>query len=79
MVPALSPSEKDRILGLADDLPRVWNHPAASAATRKRLLRSLIGEIVVRVEPGRLLVKLHWKGDDHTAIDVPKSLTGRHR
>ena len=79
LIPALSPSEKDRILGLADDLPRVWNHPAASAATRKRLLRSLIEEIVVQVEPGRLLVKLHWKGGDHTAIDVPKNLTGRHR
>lgn len=33
----------------------------------------------VRVEPGRLRVKLHWKGGDHTALEVPKNLTGQHR
>ena len=78
-IPALSPSEKDKLLELAHDLPRLWNHPNAQAATRKRLLRSLIEEIMVRVEPGRLLVKVHWKGGDHTAIEVPKNLAGQHR
>jgi len=78
-IPALNSSEKNKLLDLAHDLPRLWNHPHAQPATRKRLLRSLIEDIMVRVEPGRLLVKVHWKGGDHTAIEVPKNLTGQHR
>lgn len=77
--PALHASERDELLALAEDLPRMWNDPAAAVATRKRLLRALAEEIVVRVEPGRLRLKLHWKGGDHTALEVPKNLTGQHR
>lgn len=77
--PALLASEQAALLALAQDLPRLWNNPASSIATRKRLLRALIEEIMVRVEPGRLLVKLHWKGGDHTALEVPKNRTGQHR
>lgn len=77
--PALLTSEREELLALAEDLPRLWNNPAASVATRKRLLRALAEEIVVRVEPSRLQLKLHWKGGDHTALEVPKNRTGQHR
>jgi hypothetical protein len=77
--PALDSTERTELLALATDLPRLWNHPAASLTTRKRLLRALVEEIVVCVEPGRLLLKLHWKGGDHTALEVPKNRWGQHR
>jgi excisionase family DNA binding protein len=79
MAPALDQAERAELLALAADLPRLWNHPAASMTTRKRLLRALLEEIVVCVEPGRLLLKLHWKGGDHTALEVPKNRSGQHR
>ena len=57
----------------------LWNHPAASAATRKRILRTVLEEIVVTVEPGQLLLKLHWNGGDHTALAVLKNRVGQRR
>ena len=71
--PPINEAERAEILALATDLPRLWNHPAASVATRKRLLRALLEEIIVAVEPARLRLKLHWKGGDHTALDVVKN------
>src|ERR1700722_5487818 len=54
-------------------------HPAAKAETRKRILRTMLEEVVVRAEPGHLRLKLHWKGGDHTSLDVQKSRHGEHR
>jgi excisionase family DNA binding protein len=77
--PAITESQRSEILELAADLPRLWNHPSASAETRKRILRAVLEEIIVAVEPGRLLLKLHWKGADHTALQVAKNRVGQTR
>src|SRR3984893_25922 len=77
--PAISEAQRAQILELATDLPRVWNHPSASAATRKRILRAVLEEIIVTAESGRLLLKLHWKGGDHTALQVAKNRVGQTR
>ena len=37
---------------LGADLELAWSHPAATAATRKRILRVAVHEIVVRIEDG---------------------------
>jgi len=75
----LSAAERAEVMALADDLPRAWNHPAATADLRKRILRAALVEIVVRVEPGHLRLLLHWKGGDHTPLEVRKSRQGEHR
>ena len=75
--PALTEAERVEILNLGTDLERLWNHSAASAATRKRILRAVLEEIVVTAEPGHLRVKLHWKGGDHTSLEVAKNRAGR--
>ena len=36
---AVGDDERATLLALADDLPALWNHPAASVETRKRILR----------------------------------------
>ena len=56
---ALHDDERATLLALADDLPQLWNHPAASNETRKRILRALLEEIVVTVEADRLHLVLH--------------------
>jgi hypothetical protein len=77
--PALTEAKRAEILALGTDLPRLWNHPAATAATRKRILRTVLEEIVVNMESDRLQLKLHWKGGDHTALEVVKSRVGQTR
>lgn len=77
--PSLSPSERAGFLALGEDLERLWNHPAASAATRKRILRAVLEEIIVTVESGHLRLRLHWKGGDHTSLEVVKNRSGQHR
>jgi excisionase family DNA binding protein len=76
---AITETERAKILALGTDVARLWNHPAASVATRKRILRAVLEEIIVSVEPGVLRLKLHWKGGDHTSLEVVKNRTGQHR
>lgn len=76
---ALSEQERQSLLALGADLSRVWDHPKASAETRKRIVRTVIKEILVRVQDGQIQMVLHWQGGDHTAFAVPKNKTGEHR
>jgi len=75
----LSDTDRDRLLALGADLERAWEIPGATAATRKRIIRSLIHEIVVRIRDDVLDLVVHWHGGDHTALQVRKNRTGEHR
>jgi excisionase family DNA binding protein len=77
--PAITEAERAELLALATDLPRLWNHPGGSTAIRKRILRAVLEEIIVSVEPGQLRLKMHWKGGDHTMLEVVKNRVGQHR
>jgi excisionase family DNA binding protein len=76
---AVSDDERTMLLALADDLPALWNDPAASVETRKRILRTVLKEIVVTAEAGRLHLVLHWQGGDHTRLEVVKNRSGQNR
>ncbi|EHK54128.1 hypothetical protein [Allomesorhizobium alhagi] len=76
---ALSEDERTMLMALADDLPALWNHPAASVETRKRILRTVLNEIVVTAAAGRLHLVLHWQGGDHTRLEVVKNRSGQNR
>jgi hypothetical protein len=45
--PAIIVVERAELLALATDLPRLWNDPRGSLATRKRVVRAALEEIVV--------------------------------
>jgi Recombinase zinc beta ribbon domain len=47
---ALSAEERQRLLQLGADLEAAWHHPAATAITRKRIIRVVLREVVARVE-----------------------------
>ena len=66
-------------MALAEDLPRLWNHPAASVRDAQARAARCSWEIIVVVEPGCLRLKVHWKGGDHTALEVVKNRSGQHR
>ena len=77
--PAMSQAERDALLRLGADVERAWYAEGATIATRKRIVRMLVEEIVVRVENDGLDLIIRWAGDDHTALRVSKNRTGRHR
>ena len=64
---------------LGADVERAWHAEGATIATRKRIVRMLIEEIVVRVEEDSLDLVIRWAGEDHTALRVRKNRTGEHR
>ena len=79
--PMASPSsiERERLLALGADLERAWHAPGVTAATRKRIIRTLIEEIVVQVEENVLSLVIRWQGGDHTTLNVRKNRAGQHR
>ena len=79
--PAATPtqSERTRLLALGADVEQAWASPAALPATRKRIVRTLIDEIVVRVEDSALAIVIRWNGGDHTSLRVAKNRAGQHR
>jgi DNA invertase Pin-like site-specific DNA recombinase len=77
--PTLSAAERQELLALGEDLHKLWYHPGASVVTRKRILRTVLKEIVVRVEGHQLDMKLHWQGGDHTTLLAQKPRKGQHR
>jgi hypothetical protein len=66
---------------LAEDLPRVWHAPESDARLKKRLVRTLIDELLVDVsaDDTRLEVIVRWAGGQHSVLDVRKKRTGQHR
>ena len=77
--PAPSDAERERLLQLGADLELAWSHPAATTATRKRIVRAVLHELVVRLEDGHVALVLHWQGGDHTQLKVKKNTVGKHR
>jgi excisionase family DNA binding protein len=75
----LSTAERERLMHLGRDLPAAWNDQTSSIEIKKRIVRTAIREIVVRVEDDRLHATIHWQGGDHTAIDVATKVRGRWR
>ena len=71
--------ERQKLMQLGADLAQAWSHPAATSATRKRIVRAALHEIVVRIEGDIIELILHWQGGDHTALKVKKNTAGKHR
>jgi hypothetical protein len=66
--PLLSEAQRAEVMTLGAELPLLWNHPSASTTTRKRILRTLIEEIVVTVE-GNVFSRLPPFGRTHNCLN----------
>jgi hypothetical protein len=75
----LGEEERRQLMQLGADLTLAWSHPAATSATRKRIVRAALSEIVVRVEAEHIEMILHWQGGDHTALKLTTNGVGKHR
>jgi DNA invertase Pin-like site-specific DNA recombinase len=79
--PAISVEERMALLTLGEDLQALWTDPATDMRLKKRLVRTVIREIIANVDEERAAVDLviHWTGGCHTALRVRKNRTGQHR
>ena len=77
-----TPEQKEKVLALARDLPRVWHASTTQAKDRKRMLRLLIKDITVeKPQPKLLMVHIRWQGGASTSdsVPLPPSIADRQR
>lgn len=76
----ISSGERQSLLELGQDLKAVWHHPEAPPDLKKRILRTVLKEIIVEVsdEPREVVLRLHWEGGAHTLLKVPRNRSGVH-
>ena len=75
----LSESQRLELLKLGQDLPLLWNHESAGADLKKRILRTILDEIMIGDDVDRKnhLLVLHWKGGVHTELIVTRNQPGK--
>ena len=76
---AMTPERREAYSALGEDLERAWKHEQATPELRKAVLRAALVEITATLEDARIRLLLHWKGGDHTELEVARSRTGEHR
>jgi hypothetical protein len=73
----LTAQERTAILALGTDVDRVWDAPTTSDRDRKELLRTLVEEVIVRVDRAgaRAELTLRWRGGRLTdlTVELPRS------
>ncbi|MFC3723016.1 MerR family transcriptional regulator [Neoaquamicrobium sediminum] len=64
---------------LAADLPAVWSAPTTDARLKKRIVRTVIQEVVADInnEASEIVLLIHWIGGAHTELRLPKRRRGQ--
>ena len=77
--PAPTSTIPEDFTSLARDLPAVWADPATDARLKKRLVRTLINEVIADIEPqaSEIVLVLHWAGGVHTELRLPRRRRGQ--
>ena len=77
----LAEADRKRILGLGECFDEVWKSAACPMELKKKILRTVIEEVLVDLEEdtGLLSFTIHWKGGTHSQfqMDKPSSPIGR--
>jgi Recombinase zinc beta ribbon domain len=74
--PALAPAS----LGvMASNLRSVWSAPTTDARVKKRIVRTLIHEVVADIDDAasEIVLIVHWVGGAHSALRLPKRRRGQ--
>jgi predicted DNA-binding transcriptional regulator AlpA len=68
----LTQEERNRLLALGPDLAAVWHASTTTPRDRKELLRTLVEEVIVKVERDKAAARLtlRWKGGALNEIDL---------
>lgn len=76
---ALSVVTRKELVALANDLPRLWEHPESPNEFKKRILRTILKEIIAISDGDSVRLVMHWQGGDHTELRLKKIPIGQHR
>jgi len=66
---------------LAQHVAEVWNNPRTDVRIKKRIVRTLIEEVVADVDrqTSELELVIHWRGGVHTTLRLPRRRPGHTR
>lgn len=69
------------LLALASDITAVWHDVATDMRLKKRIVRTLVEEIVTDVNAAGDTIQavIHWKGGVHSTRQIRKNATGHRR
>jgi DNA invertase Pin-like site-specific DNA recombinase len=78
-VPAPTSATPDDFVSLAGDLKTIWADPSTDARLKKRIVRTLIHEVIADIEPqaSEIVLVLHWAGGVHTQLRLPRRRRGQ--
>jgi hypothetical protein len=68
---ALTDDQRQRILALAQDVPRLWRDPATPARERKRMLRLIIEDVTL-LKGQDLVMHIRFRGGATRTVTVPR-------
>jgi hypothetical protein len=59
----LTDEDRQRVLALGEDLPKLWSAPSTTNGDRKQIIRLVIKDVVVdrTREPGKVWLKINWQ------------------
>jgi hypothetical protein len=71
---------REQFEDLASELEALWSSSETDVRLKKRILRTLLHEIVVDVDAdaGEIILTLHWKGGVHTELHLPRRRRGQN-
>jgi DNA invertase Pin-like site-specific DNA recombinase len=77
--PGPSPLSAMDITALAGDLRAVWSAPTTDARLKKRIVRTVIHEVVADIDDAasEVVLLIHWIGGVHTELRLPKRRRGQ--
>jgi DNA invertase Pin-like site-specific DNA recombinase len=78
--PAVPSAIAPEALGvLATNLKTVWSAPTTDARLKKRIVRTLIHEVVADIddEASEIVIVVHWVGGAHSELRLPKRRRGQ--
>jgi len=73
--------DTQELLTLGSDFARVWRDPSTDMRLKKRIVRTLVEEIVADVNEAGDTIEavIHWRGGIHSTRRVRKNTTGHRR
>jgi DNA invertase Pin-like site-specific DNA recombinase len=64
---------------LSDDLKSIWAAPTTDARLKKRIVRTVIREVIADIdaEAAEIVLLIHWMGGVHTELRLPRKRKGQ--
>jgi len=73
-------TQRQQLYKLASDLPRLWELPSTDERSKKRIIRTVIENIIAKKEPNSEYncFTIHWAGGVHSDIRLKQSKRGEN-